>query len=234
MKDSEDDRQKRSLARAKAHAAIIDAAADRAYLDLEKPFDRYQATVLAAKEREGLKALQLAQEPVLGFGGEMVPQGKDVIEYPGAVCVTQYPTLTSAQASIDRLHLASEAQCYDAAVDAAHAIAARDATERMLAHQLAAAHQLAMRLVARAEKALSKAALYDDPEYHANLSISAGRVASSAARLMEAYQRGMVAIARIRSGGQQTVTVVHQHVNVAAGAQAAVAGSIQNALEAER
>src|SRR5690348_11793674 len=104
MKDSAEDRQKRSLARATTHATVIDAAADRAYLDLEKPFDRYQAAVLDAKEREGLKALQLAEEPVLGYGGEMVPQGKDVIEYPGVVCVTQYPTLTSAQASIDRLH----------------------------------------------------------------------------------------------------------------------------------
>jgi hypothetical protein len=45
---------------------------------------------------------------------------------------------------------------------------------------------------------------------------------------MRAFQSGMLALQKLRSGGQQTVKVVHvhQHVSVAEGAQAVVAGEM--------
>jgi len=39
-------------------------------------------------------------------------------------------------------------------------------------------------------------------------------------------QSGISALHKMRSGGQQTVRVVHQHVNVSDGAQAVVAGEM--------
>ena len=49
-------------------------------------------------------------------------------------------------------------------------------------------------------------------------------MANTAARLMDAYQRGLLTLDRLRNGGRQMVTV--QHVNVSAGGQAVVAGTV--------
>src|SRR4029077_1935804 len=58
-------------------------------------------------------------------------------------------------------------------------------------------------------------------------SIEAARLANTAARMMGAYQDGMLAIDRIRRGGRQTVKVIHQYVAVGPGGQAVVAGSMK-------
>jgi hypothetical protein len=46
------------------------------------------------------------------------------------------------------------------------------------------------------------------------------------ARMNGTFQSGMLALQKMRSGGQQTVRVVHQHVTVTDGAQAVVAGEM--------
>ena len=46
------------------------------------------------------------------------------------------------------------------------------------------------------------------------------RLVNAMARLMGTYQDGLLTLQKLRSGGNQTVTV--QHVNVAAGAQAVI------------
>ena len=52
----------------------------------------------------------------------------------------------------------------------------------------------------------------------------AARVANSAARMMDAFQKGTLALHKLRTGGKQVVTV--QHVNVTDGGQALVTGGI--------
>jgi hypothetical protein len=52
-----------------------------------------------------------------------------------------------------------------------------------------------------------------------------GRLLNASARMMESFQHGMLTIAKVRSGGQQTVVV--QHVNVGDGGQAVVAGQVK-------
>jgi hypothetical protein len=52
----------------------------------------------------------------------------------------------------------------------------------------------------------------------------ATRSATAAARLMDSVTRGALALDRLRNGGRQFVTV--QHVNIAGGGQAVVAGSV--------
>jgi hypothetical protein len=219
----------RLLARRKAaHEKLIDLVRERASLDWSQPSAFFQDGLLDKKEAAALRALQLAEAPIIGYGGEMVPQGPDVARYPGSYCVTQYPTLTSASASTDRLGLASDAQCFDAAVDAAHAIAARDSTERMLAHQLAAIHTLSMKMVARAHEEMRLASTHRALEPHTKLLAETARLGAIAARLMDTYQRGLLTINRLRSGNHQTVTVIHQHVHVESGGQAAIAGALQS------
>ncbi|MGH8507869.1 MAG: hypothetical protein ACREVH_04025 [Gammaproteobacteria bacterium] len=51
------------------------------------------------------------------------------------------------------------------------------------------------------------------------------RLVHASARLMRSYQEGLLTLQRLRSGGQQTVIV--QHVNVANGGQAVVAGEVE-------
>jgi hypothetical protein len=60
---------------------------------------------------------------------------------------------------------------------------------------------------------------------HQHLSIEAGRLLNCAARMMESFQHGLLTIAKVRSGGKQTVVV--QHIDVGAGGQAMVAGQVK-------
>ena len=50
----------------------------------------------------------------------------------------------------------------------------------------------------------------------------ASRVANASAKMMDAFQKGTLALHKLRTGGTQTVTV--QHVNVSDGGQAVVTG----------
>lgn len=139
------------------------------------------------------------------------------------------PTLLTATAHKERLQLAIDAGCADLAMDTALTIKAQNSLERMLAHQLAATHAHAMRLMASADGWLRQA---DAPPSYGSTaraqlaSVEAARLTSAAARMMTAYQDGMVTLARMRTGGQQTVTV--QHVHVGGGGQAVVAGNISS------
>jgi hypothetical protein len=57
------------------------------------------------------------------------------------------------------------------------------------------------------------------------VSLEAGRLMNASAQMMDSYQRGLLTLERIRSGGRQTVVV--QHVNVSDGGQAVVAGQVK-------
>ena len=138
------------------------------------------------------------------------------------------PSSVEAHAHKQRLQLAIEAGCGDLAMDAAVTIQATSSLERMIAHQLAAAHAHAMRLLASADRWLQDSdasARSDWPDRAQRASVEAARLTSAAARMMAAYQDGVAALARMRTGGQQTVTV--QHVHVGDGGQAVVAGSVR-------
>ena len=107
------------------------------------------------------------------------------------------------------------------AVDAAESIQAKNSLEKMLAHELTAAHRLAMSMAEQSVR-------FD--RQHETLgrinpahSVEAARLANASARMMGAFQDGLLALDRIRRGGKQTVKIVHQHVAVGPGGQAVVA-----------
>ncbi|MET0530291.1 MAG: hypothetical protein ABW003_18480, partial [Microvirga sp.] len=64
------------------------------------------------------------------------------------------------------------------------------------------------------------------PEAQESANVQGTRLAGAIARMQGTFQSGMLALHKMRSGGQQTVRVVHQHVNVSDGAQAVVAGEM--------
>ena len=133
------------------------------------------------------------------------------------------PDRVAAEASRDRLEAAHNAGCLDSALEMADSIGAQDSLERALAHQLAAAHRSAMKLTAQMNRSLEVMEHSRGGEREA-ANVQATRLANSAARLMGAFQQGALTLDRLRNGGRQVVQV--QHVTVAEGGQAVVAGRI--------
>ena len=94
----------------------------------------------------------------------------------------------------------------------AESINALNSLEKMLVHQMAAAHKYSLNLMAKIPRAEN------------NLEVL--RITNASVRLMLAYQCGVRLLQRIRSGGRQVVVV--QHVQVSEGGQAVIAGEVQN------
>ena len=164
----------------------------------------------------------------VGAGSEMVPIGNDAAERPDFVeTVRSAPDMVTARASLARLNLAAETGTFDLALDVADTIKARNSLEKMLAHQLAAAHGLAMKFAAKSEQMLGFVTSWDAHARQQVSSIEASRLGHSAVRMMEAYNAGLLTLDRLRHGRQQVVTV--QHVTVGPGGRAIVAGKVKAA-----
>ena len=120
--------------------------------------------------------------------------------------------LAAVEASLDRsrLLLQSGTDVAAMALDAATSIQANNSLEKMLAHQLATAHKLAMQLMGQVC-------------YEQDAAVQAKRL-NAAARCMTVYQHGLLAIHRLRQNGQQRIMV--QYVNVSDGSQAII-GNVQ-------
>lgn len=161
----------------------------------------------------------------VGAGSELVPQ--ETASHPRTALrdTVSNPDYVAADASRYRLDLAHQAGCLELALDAADTANAENNLEKMLLHQLAAAHALAMKVAGRAAVHSAHAAQdrygAGSRDFHA---VEAARAANASARVMEAFQRGLLTLERLRSGGQQVVTV--QHVQVNEGGQAVVAGTV--------
>ena len=107
----------------------------------------------------------------------------------------------------------------------ADTVQAANSLEKMLTHQLAAVHNSAMKLTAQLNRAIERMGTYAD-ERRQVANVEACRLAGAITRLMAASQQGALTLNRMRSGGQQVVTV--QHGNVIEGGQAIVAGRMSS------
>lgn len=185
-------------------------------------------------EQQAADILALPVLPEIGLGGEIVPgpqtvqaTGEDRIRRDYMRDVAQdKPDAAAAYGSYERLRLAANAGAAELATEAAETIRAANAFERMLAHQLAVAHKAAMETMARAVHHNERADSFEYSGTWQAHAVESARATNAAARLMDAYQRGLLTLQRLRQGGQQTVTVVHQHVQVTDGAKAVVAGAL--------
>jgi hypothetical protein len=157
-------------------------------------------------DQEAQHALdQIAVSPQVDMAlGEVVP--KDRPEIRDTLVV---PDAAALDASAHRLDLLARMGTDSVAlgVDAAHAIGAQNSLEKMLAHQLAAAHTAALEAI--------------DNSTFENNTVEKARLLNVSARMMESFQKGLLTLQRLRSGGRQTVIV--QHVTVTEGGQAIVA-----------
>lgn len=209
----------------KAEAKSLRAAADgigaSATPDpLAAEFMRYDAAKL---EQASTQALTLETKPPVGAGGELAPRGDQIKRGGGNFIDTvERPDAVTAAASMDRLKLADDGiGCVALAVDTAETIQAQNSIEKMMAHQLAAAHKLAMTFAGKAQRLIEEDGIGWTPKQHI-YATEASRVANAAAKMMDAFQKGTLALHKLRTGGKQVVTV--QHVNVSDGGQAVVTG----------
>ena len=188
---------------------------------LAAEFMRYDA---AALETAAADALTLDAPPPVGAGGELVPAGDQIKRGGNFIDTVKRPDAVTTEASMDRLKLADDGiQCVALAVDTAETIQAKNSIEKMLAHQLAAAHKLAMTFAGQARKHTQQVGegIYSGDLLHVDY---ATKMANASARMMDAFQKGTLALHKLRTGGTQIVTV--QHVNVSEGGQAVVTGGI--------
>jgi hypothetical protein len=156
-----------------------------------------------------------ARRTEVGIGGELAPEGdcelRDTVKNPDYVTV---------DASRARLELASHAGVLELALDASDTIDSKNSLEKMMVHQMAVIHRHIMKLAARMDDIALQFPRRE--EFRDNVEMC--RIAGSMARLSAAYQSGLLALHRARSGGHQVVTV--QHVHVGDGGQAVVAGKL--------
>src|SRR5262245_19755261 len=161
----------------------------------------------------------------IGAGGELIDRetvGSHLVD------TVANPDYVTAEASSDRLALASQAGSLSLALDAADTIQAQDSLEKMLLHQMAVLHHGMMRAAARMNKELDAAG--DKRDLTAGereaANVRACRLAGAISRMSATCQQGMLTLQRKRTGGNQQVTVkhIHQQVNVTQGGQAVVAG----------
>jgi hypothetical protein len=211
-------RMRQRAAEKKDHAADRSAHGDR----IGAKFDLAEADALERDALDVLDPLTHTTAPVqIGRGGELGTGA--VMMRPFLDTVRAHPDWLAHDASRERMDLASEAGALTMGLDAAETIQASNSLEKMLVHQMSAAHAMAMEAQAQARELLNT---YKRTGYiHQQLSIEAGRLMNASARMMDTFQHGLLTLTKVRSGGQQTVVV--QHVNVGDGGQAMVAGQVK-------
>jgi hypothetical protein len=163
-------------------------------------------------EKDADDLIRVSTPRKVGPGGELIPvKGEVTLGKDSGVGGRETliePSQINQEASIKRLDLTADSNVYEMALDAADSIEPRNSIEKMLAHQMALAHDMSFKLSRRAVE-------QSDP-------VEIVRFSNASARQMDAYQKAMLALQKIRSGGRQTVVV--QHVTVKDGGQAVVTG----------
>ena len=101
------------------------------------------------------------------------------------------------------------------ALDAANSIQAGNSLEKMLAHQLAAAHKEDMHQLGRVK-------------YDYDSAAEAKRL-NAVSRCMAAYQNGLLTLRKLRQSGNQRITV--QYVNVSNGSQAVIGDVVKAEIQ---
>ena len=140
--------------------------------------------------------------------GEIVPPTTERFLHD----VVTIPDLAAVEAALDRnrLLLQSGTDVAAMALDAAISIQASNSLERMLAHQLAAAHKVAMEQLGQV--------------FNKHEAAGQAKRLHAAARCLSVYQQGLLVLRKIRQTGHQRITV--QYVNVSHGSQAVI-GNIE-------
>jgi hypothetical protein len=187
-------------------------------------FERMMATQANSEAHDVLSVSVEHQD--ISVLGEAVPpiHFGDTPARVMAVNTLKNPMTANLEASNDRIDLLSGNRYNIAAMglDAAESIHADNSLEKMLAHQMAMCHQTSFKLMDQALEWQEKA--YPSNRNAQQATTEQVRLMNCSVRFMETFQKGMLTLQKIRTGGNQTMTV--QHVHVESGGQAVI-GSLQ-------
>lgn len=158
------------------------------------------------------KAMLKTPEDLLSSCGEVIQRD---FRLPFVVDTLENPNMVSVIASELRVDLAACVwpRMAESAVDAAVSAQAANSLEKMLCHQLAAAHFAAIKLTGYS--------LHNSPP-----PVEMARLSNAAARMMQVFQEGLLTLQKLKMGGKQTVVV--QHVQVSDGGQAVIARALRS------
>lgn len=190
----------------RAHLKAVRAAAKKPSC-LNETVSNRTDEVLARLDAE---TLLKPPEDLVRSSGEAIRPG---FRLPHIVDTLQEPNMIGVVASEHRLDLAAcvGSRVAESAVDAAQSAQAGNSLEKMLCHQMAAAHRAAMKLL--------------DNSLNSSLPpVEMARLSNASARMMQIYQEALLTLQKLRTGGKQTVVV--QHVQVSEGGQAVITGSV--------
>jgi hypothetical protein len=173
-------------------------------------------------DRQAAELLAPSPDTPVSASGEVVPirGNSPTIKQTILRDTLKVPNVIAQEASIKRTDLLLQPN-YDVlalGLDTAATIGASNSIEKMLAHQMALAHDAAFKMMDKAGSFYQRGGLSQAE------SIEYARLSATAAKLMRVFQEGALTLQRLRTGGAQTVTV--QHVHVAEGAQAVI-GNVQ-------
>ncbi len=148
-------------------------------------------------ETDARALLQPEPPLVLGAGGEIVPPASMGLQ--GLESVIREPDLLNLGASSQRTELVDKAGVLELALETAHQCDVKGPVQKMIAHQLAAAHKRSLELMAESAQA-------KDPDI-------ACKKAKVAAKMMDSFCRAALTLERLKTGASQVVTVQHLQVN---------------------
>ena len=144
------------------------------------------------------QALLTPPEPLqTGLGGEIVPPVEDGL--PGLELTLQRADLLNLEASVQRSSLIERAGVLELGIETAKDTRAEGSVQKMISHQMAAAHKRAMNLLAESQEA-------KDVDV-------ACKKARTAAKMMDAFSRAALTLQRLQTGASQVVQVQHVQVN---------------------
>jgi hypothetical protein len=178
----------------------------------EGPRNRAEwARIIAAEIRK--QGMARSKEVLQGSGEAVSPAADRFLHDTLTV-----PDLAAVEASFDRSRLLLEngTDVAAMALDAVNSIQACNSLEKMLAHQLAAAHKEVMQQLGRVK-------------YDYDSATEAKRL-NAVARCMTAYQHGLLTLHKLRQNGNQRITV--QYVNVSNGSQAVLGDVVKGGKQA--
>ena len=161
---------------------------------IRREFDLGEARLLQEQSEALIKPSQPLSK---GLGDEIIPPAQ--LGYPGLENALKEPDLLDCDATIKRTQLADDAGVFEMAIETAESTKAKGSVQKMLSHQLAAAHHHAMRLLGEADK-------------QKDLMIKA-KLMNTSTRLMEAFCKGALTLQKLQAGANQIVTVQHVSVN---------------------
>ena len=148
-------------------------------------------------ERQSIELLRPQEALQTGAGGEIIPPVSMGLQ--GLETIIREPDLLNLGASSQRMDLVEKAGVLELALETSHLCGTKGPVQKMLTHQLAAAHKRALELMT--ESAQTK---------DADIACKKAKVA---AKMMDAFSRAALTLQRLQTGASQVVTVQHVQIN---------------------